>query len=85
MKFLVKAAIEKKLAAVELQPARRAYLEARLSSGQYQQKLEAYNVELNERFAALDKAVAPREAGRKAEARAMFSDPANPLPILTLE
>lgn len=85
VKFLVKAAIEKRLSSIELPPARRAYLEARLNPGPYQAKLDAYNAELTERFAALDKSVEPREAARKAEARAMFPDPSNPLPILDLE
>jgi hypothetical protein len=82
----VKAVLAKvltaKLPSLGLQPARLEYLKARLAGTIHQKKQAAYNVEVSARFDALDKNVAKREAARKAAARKLFPNPANPMPIL---
>jgi hypothetical protein len=66
-----------------LQPARLAYLNARIADkNDFDAEQDAYNTELKARFEKLDKKIAPREAARKALARKMFPGSASPLPDL---
>jgi hypothetical protein len=86
VKSAIRSVLERKVPSMGLQPARLDYLNARLAGTVHQQKQQAYNAELQQRFAKLDtsaKAIATREAGRKSQAKQMFDNPrSNPRPIL---
>jgi hypothetical protein len=65
-----------------MQPARLDYYNARLAGTTFQGKQQAYFTELATRFAAMDKDIQKRTTARKNAATKMFSNPANPLPVL---
>jgi hypothetical protein len=82
VKALLNKIITAKLPSLNLEPARLEYLKARLAGTVHQQKQQAYNAELVQRWGKMDQDIKKREAARKALAMKMFPNPANPMPIL---
>jgi hypothetical protein len=82
VKTILTKVITAKLPSLNLPPAGLEYLKARLAGTVHQQKQQAYNAEVLQRWAKLDQDIKKREAARKALAVKMFPDPTNPMPIL---
>jgi hypothetical protein len=86
VKGVIHDVLERAAPTLGFSPARLDYFNARLAGTVHQAKQETYNAELGQRAQALDmspKAIAAREAFRKARARDMFDNPrSNPRPIL---
>jgi hypothetical protein len=80
----IKRVVESKAGAMKMTPARLAYFKVRLAEGDHEAAQQAYNAELQKRFAALDQHIGPRETKRKDLAHKKFPGDSSdsPLPIL---
>jgi hypothetical protein len=82
---MIKSVVTQQLGTLQLEPARLAYIHARLAEGDHDNEQDAYNAELLTRFAAMDKTIAPREDRRKAIAHTMFPGDASNSPLPELD
>jgi hypothetical protein len=81
----IKRVVDSKLSSLKITPARLAYIRVRLAEGDHEAAQQAYNAELQKRFAAMDMKIEPREAKRKDLAHKKFPGDASNSPLPQLD